>query len=308
MNVWCCVGGRIEGEFRGLTSWQFWRAPSGGRLRRLHTGDGGEISRRMSQLFAVFCLGSFLDRLVPSNNHRTACACSTSHPTSGTVGTIHRYGFFATTEQRQVITPLQLLASRDVISSYTLSMAVAPFKAVRFPSILGLQANYCPFVRPSTLDEKAFVSRWHPRVFATRDKYARASPDALSWWVVSGTSQKVVPQAVVRNRLKRRWANAFADSMRQNGFHANGKLLSGPKDGKSSIPGLKGSLELLIYSRTGLDAPYDKLVQATDVLVKTLRRGGPKFSPDLWPRPASIWHKGRREDADSTWSIVKPQK
>merc|ERR1711939_1253352 len=181
-----------------------------------------------------------------------------------------------------VITPLQLLASRDVISSYTLSMALAPFKAVRFPSILGLQANYCPFVRPSTLDEKAFVSRWHPRVFATRDKDARASPDALSWWVVSG--------------------------MRQNGFHANGKLLSGPKDGRSSIPGLKGSLELLIYSRTGLDAPYDKLVQATDVLVKTLRRGGPKFSPDLWPRPASIWHKGRREDADSTWSIVKPQK
>ncbi|KAK7902924.1 hypothetical protein LTR67_002570 [Exophiala xenobiotica] len=187
-------------------------------------------------------------------------------------------------------------------------MSLPPFKTVRAPGALGLQAKYCPFVRPSTLREKTFVSRGNPGFFAIRDKVERNSPDALSWWVVGGTSLKLVPKAVVRNRLKRRWTNAFADSMRQNGFHSNGKLLSGSKRGPNSTPGLKGTLEILIWTRSGLDAPYDKLVQATNALIKMLQRGGRKFSPEMWPAPVHVWDKGRREEAESAWSIVKPQK
>ncbi|KAJ9633000.1 hypothetical protein H2204_007390 [Knufia peltigerae] len=187
-------------------------------------------------------------------------------------------------------------------------MALSPFKPVRFPSSgLGLQAQYCPFVRPSTLDEKSFASRWHPNVFAVRDKYSDIRPDVLTWRVVSATSHKLVPKAVMRNRLKRRWANAFADSMRNNGLHTTGKPLSGSKDAKTAPAKLQGTLEMLIFSASGIDASYDKLVSTTDVLVKTLLRADAKFSPESWPKPQPVYG-GRKDRADSRWSIVAPLK
>ncbi|KIW10323.1 hypothetical protein PV08_11285 [Exophiala spinifera] len=187
-------------------------------------------------------------------------------------------------------------------------MALSPFKTVRFPSFgLGLQAQYCPFVRPSTLDEKSFASRWHPNVFTVRDKYSSVRPDVLTWRVVSATSHKLVPKAVMRNRLKRRWANAFADSMRNNGLHTTGRPLSVSKRAKNAPPKVQGTLEMLVFSASGLHVSYDKLLKATDVLVKTLLRGDAKLSPESWPKPQPVYG-GRKDRADSRWSIVAPVK
>ncbi|KAL6245071.1 hypothetical protein RBB50_007846 [Rhinocladiella similis] len=157
------------------------------------------------------------------------------------------------------------------------------------------------------LDEKSFASRWHPNVFAVQDKYSHRRPDVLTWRVVTATSHKLVPKAVMRNRLKRRWANAFADSMRNNGLHTTGKLLTGSKGAKTTPSKVQGTLEMLIYSASGLHESYDKLVKATDVLVKTLLRGDAKFSPDSWPKPQPVYG-GRKDRADSRWSIVAPLK
>ncbi|KIX10654.1 uncharacterized protein Z518_01738 [Rhinocladiella mackenziei CBS 650.93] len=101
---------------------------------------------------------------------------------------------------------------------------------------------------------------------------SRIRPDTLKWACISAVSSKKVTKSVMRNRLKRRWANAFADALRSNGFHANGRSQEGPKDGKNYKPGLKGTLEILIFADSGLHLPYNDLVGGSNTIVKALRQ------------------------------------
>jgi len=76
--------------------------------------------------------------------------------------------------------------------------------------------------------------------------------------------------------LKRRWANAFADSLRQNGYHYNGRSMEGPKNGPDYISGLKGSVELHVFTADGLEIPYVELVKSSSTIIKALQPKIPK--------------------------------
>lgn len=184
-----------------------------------------------------------------------------------------------------------------------------PFKDVRCPTVHGLRARFCPVLRPRTVDERPANDWFNPKIHATRDKYAKIQPDTLQWCVVTATSQKTVPKAVMRNRLRRRWANAFADSLRSNGFHINGRSQYGSKDGTYSRPGLSGTLELLVYSPSGLTLQYHELLRSTGMVVKALRQGASRSKQGSQSASgAPFWAVGSKEKAgpaSSAWSLVE---
>ncbi|KIX94321.1 uncharacterized protein Z520_10031 [Fonsecaea multimorphosa CBS 102226] len=150
-----------------------------------------------------------------------------------------------------------------------------PFRPLPVPQALGfgLKARYTPVENvPTLFDHKFLVDRYSPKRAAVTDYYSRLAPDVLRWRVISNASAKKVPKAVLRNRLKRRWASAFAEALKRAGYYHNGRKRSGPKDGKNYIPGLKGTLEILVYSERGITCPHGELVGACGALLKSLQR------------------------------------
>ncbi|KIW26613.1 uncharacterized protein PV07_06432 [Cladophialophora immunda] len=150
-----------------------------------------------------------------------------------------------------------------------------PFKPLPVPQALGfgLKARYTPVENvPTLFDHKFLADRYSPKRAAVTDYYSRLAPDVLRWRVISNASIKKVPKAVLRNRLKRRWASAFTEALKKAGYYHNGRKRSGPKDGKNYIPGLKGTLEILVFSERGISCPHGELVGACGALLKSLQR------------------------------------
>ncbi|KIW98360.1 uncharacterized protein Z519_00020 [Cladophialophora bantiana CBS 173.52] len=150
-----------------------------------------------------------------------------------------------------------------------------PFKPLPVPQALGfgLKARFTHVENvPTLFDHKFLVDRYSPKRAAITDYYSRLAPDVLRWRVISNASIKKVPKAVLRNRLKRRWASAFAEALKRAGYYHNGRQRSGPKDGKNYISGLKGTLEILVFSERGITCPHGELVGACGALLKSLQR------------------------------------
>ncbi|KIW71735.1 ribonuclease P protein component [Phialophora macrospora] len=173
------------------------------------------------------------------------------------------------------------------------------FKPLPIPAALGfgLKARYTPVENvPTLFDHKFIVDRYSPKRAAVVDYYSRLPPDRLSWRVISNISSKQVNKAVLRNRLKRRWASAFAEALKNHGYYHNGRQRSGPKDGKEYIPGLRGTLEILIFSDRGITCSHRELVGASHSLVKSLVRK----VKQLEPKAESAQDKDTRDDGGST--------
>lgn len=137
----------------------------------------------------------------------------------------------------------------------------------------GLKARYTPVENVPTLyDARCITDRYSPKRAAVIDHYSRLAPGRLSWRVISNISAKKIGHAVLRNRLKRRWASAFAEALKDHGYYHNGRRRTGPKEGKNCITGLKGTLEILIFSDRGVSGDHRELVGASRALVKSLTR------------------------------------
>jgi hypothetical protein len=173
------------------------------------------------------------------------------------------------------------------------------FKSLHIPAVIGfgIRARYTPVENvPNLFDHKFMVDRYSPKRAAVVDYYSRLPPDRLSWRVISNLSSKQVNKAVLRNRLKRRWASAFAEALQDHGYYHNGRQRSGKKDGKDYIPGLRGTLEILVYSDRGLTCAHSELVGASHALVKSLVRK----AQQLGPKAAPAQEKETQDDGGST--------
>ncbi|EXJ63229.1 hypothetical protein A1O7_03676 [Cladophialophora yegresii CBS 114405] len=156
------------------------------------------------------------------------------------------------------------------------------FRTLQIPAALGfgLKARYTPIENvPTLFDHKFIVDRYSPKRAAVVDYYSRLPPDRLSWRVITNISSKQINKAVLRNRLKRRWASAFAEALKNHGYYHNGRKRRGPKEGKKYIPGLTGTLEILIFSDRGITCPHSELVGASHALVKSLVRKVQQLAP-----------------------------
>jgi hypothetical protein len=149
------------------------------------------------------------------------------------------------------------------------------FKNLQIPASLGfgLKARYTPVENvPALSDHRLLVDRYSPKRAAVSDRYSRLPPDRLCWRVISNISFKEIGKAVLRNRIKRRWASAFAEALKDHGYYHNGRKRSGPADGKHYVTGLTGTLEILIFSNRGLTCGHHELVVASRNVVKALNR------------------------------------
>ncbi|KAJ9612627.1 hypothetical protein H2200_004224 [Cladophialophora chaetospira] len=154
-------------------------------------------------------------------------------------------------------------------------VATRSFKPLQIPAAqgFGLKARYTPVENvPTLFDYKFIVDRYSPKRAAVVDYYSRLAPDRLSWRVISNINSKDINKAVLRNRLKRRWASAFAEALKDHGYYHNGRRRTAPKDGKHYLTGLKGTLEILIFSDRGINGAHRELVGASRALVKALIR------------------------------------
>ncbi|EXJ86345.1 hypothetical protein A1O3_03296 [Capronia epimyces CBS 606.96] len=184
------------------------------------------------------------------------------------------------------------------ISRQENELVLAP---LRTPSIHGLKARFAPFHAPNTPDSRIINDRFNPRRFKLLAKYSKVAPDTLKWTVISSVSTKTIPMAVMRNRMKRRWANAFADALRSNGYHVNGRSLDGPKDGKGYRVGLYGTVEIHAYAKSGLTLEYADLVSSSTILVRALQQQVQKVKPRLSSPALSVEERAGRRSTWSTW-------
>jgi hypothetical protein len=181
------------------------------------------------------------------------------------------------------------------------------FIAVPVRTILsfGLKALYTTTENvPTLIDHRVITDRYNPRRAAVLDKYSRPRPDILSWRVITNISAKQVTKAVLRNRLKRRWASAFTQALKDHDYYHNGRKCSAPKDGKDYIPGLKGTLEILIFSDRGVTCPHNELVGASRALVKAVKRlqSQAESSPKPVPRQKEQESTAEGDGSSSLWS------
>jgi hypothetical protein len=150
------------------------------------------------------------------------------------------------------------------------------FKNIAFKTSvlgLGLRAKYSPVENvPSQQDHKRIVDPFSPQRAALLDWYSRRPHDRLSWCVITDVNVKTIPKAVLRNRLRRRWASAFTEALTKNGYYHNGRKRSGPNKRNKYVVGLKGTLEIFAMGERGLFAPRTDLVRVCDDLVKELIR------------------------------------
>ncbi|EHY57316.1 hypothetical protein HRR83_002803 [Exophiala dermatitidis] len=177
----------------------------------------------------------------------------------------------------------------------------SPLVPLRIPNIHGLKARFAPFHAPKSPDQRIINDRFNPRRLKLLHQYSKILPDTLQWSVVSAVSTKTIPKAVMRNRLKRRWANAFADALRNTGYHANGRRLDGPKHGQDYKVGLKGTFEIHAYSKAGLTLGYHELVSSSEVLVKALEQQIQKVNFKRSQPTAREEGRLPRKSAWSTW-------
>jgi ribonuclease P protein component len=135
----------------------------------------------------------------------------------------------------------------------------------------GLKARYTHHQNcPSLGDHIFLVDRYSPKRLLVQDYYNRLPKDRLSWRIITNISHKSVPKAVLRNRLRRRWASAFTEALKKAGYaHDGHKIVEGQKV-KTGEGGLRGSLEVLVYSDRGLDCPHWQLTGACKQLVKAI--------------------------------------
>ncbi len=200
-------------------------------------------------------------------------------------------------------------------------MTYTPLFKLRSSGVPGMNLKYSVFQTPLTFHFNKILDPFSPKRDFMLDRYNKIPPDTLQWRVITHMAAKVLPKAVLRNRTKRRWANAFADALRNHGYHANGRSMNGPKDGKLYTPGLSGTLEIAVFSADGLTKPYAELVRSSAAMVVAVERAhrqgtrqgsqnqnqsqsqnqnqNPKREQ---PRPAA----GRAENGNP-WSVWEPQ-
>lgn len=172
------------------------------------------------------------------------------------------------------------------------------FKGLAAPNSLGLKARFSPLENvPTLFDYKFLADRFSPKRDAAIDKYSRMLPNSLRWRVISAVGSKAIPKAVVRSHLKHIWGKAFAECLWRNGYHANGRKLLGPEDGDGYVVGLKGTLEILVFSNSALFRHREELVKVCDVILKALERQIRRSTNETDPR---FMGKGDVESDSST--------
>lgn len=124
-----------------------------------------------------------------------------------------------------------------------------------------LRPRLCDFASPSHV--------------VARDIYRRMRDDRLNWRVITNVSAKHIPQAIVRNKLKKRYISALSLALKERGYHPDGKVRSDASNGagvdelQTATPrkALRGTLEIYVFHKFANNVSFKKLGKDADMVI-----------------------------------------
>lgn len=150
--------------------------------------------------------------------------------------------------------------------------AYPPFRHLAHSGRKSVTAKFCPVLIPWAFELRSLHDRLSPSIFRIHDDLQRRNPDALNWKVITSIV-RLVPQAVLRNRVKRRYCSAFGKALESQGYHNNGSPRQDAMDAsKEPLPPLKGTLEIYLFSKDPLTDPFPTLVAESVKIIDAIKR------------------------------------
>lgn len=137
----------------------------------------------------------------------------------------------------------------------------------------GLRVNYHPTLALYRVEEELIRSTNTVLQLKAKDRFSKAKPDELRWRVITNTSSKALPLSTQRNRLRRRWAAAFQQSLKRQGLGHNGKKAASQVN-MPHTPEIAGTLELVIFEGHGFNEAAEELLRQTNHVVQALLKAG----------------------------------
>lgn len=111
-----------------------------------------------------------------------------------------------------------------------------------------------------------------PAYFAAKDIHDRIPANQLNWRIITNVSAKDVSQAIVRNRMKRRYYSAFSLALKEKGYHSNGTLRSDALETRNPPQQpLKGTLEIFVFHKKSNDMAFEKLRNDAAMVIDAVR-------------------------------------
>jgi hypothetical protein len=126
-----------------------------------------------------------------------------------------------------------------------------------------VHVRFLPIKAPFFTEGELLTDEGNPIWTKAYDEYSKIPSDILRFRFNTRTTTKNVSRAVLRNRIKRRYTDAFATVLRNNGFYTNGRKMTGLKNGTALQVGLVGTLEVSIFASAGLTLPWKTLLADT---------------------------------------------
>ena len=150
-------------------------------------------------------------------------------------------------------------------------MRFAELWPLRVPKADLLRVHYSPFFAPFKSDLDVLTNPRAANYPKYRDKYERLPQDTLRWQVITSTSVKKLPYTVLRERLRRRYKEAFREALKTKGFDKDGKVLDHSFEG-SNARSLYGTLEVHIHGGLGFHLKMPVLVRQATLVVEMIQQ------------------------------------
>lgn len=148
---------------------------------------------------------------------------------------------------------------------------VGPLRQACFPP--GLIVNYSPTIALHRMEAEMLKGPNVVQQMQVEAKISQARPDELRWCIIVNTCLKALPLSTQRNRLRRKWAAAFQDSLKKQGLAKNGKREMSQAH-MPHTPELAGTLELVIFHGYGFEEDARELRERTDKVLQALFKFG----------------------------------
>ena len=152
-------------------------------------------------------------------------------------------------------------------------MPFAELRSLRIPKVDLLKVYYSPFFAPFKSDLDILTNPRAAVYPKYKDKYERLPQDTLRWQIVTATSAKKLDYTVLRERLRRRYKEAFREALKRKGFDKDGKVFTDrSSDGGSNARSLYGTLEVHVHGGLGFHLKMPVLVQHATRVIELVQK------------------------------------
>ena len=152
-------------------------------------------------------------------------------------------------------------------------MPYPQFRILRIPGAAFYKTiHYSSEIVPWRSHLEILTNSQSPLFYKFRDQFAKLQPNILRWRVITNTSAKTLPKAVVRERLRRRHTEAVRQALKDRGFDQDGQLLEPESKSTSKAQVLFGTFEIHIHGGQGLHTAFPKLLKDAGFVIDAISK------------------------------------